>query len=114
MSAYSEEHSDLLPLDDEGEFLQHSTLLVDGNKGIYLPQIFIETYYSFIDPVCHTDKIEGDIALIRYHGPDDQFYWHAWDAILDNVRLILPGVGGDKTYTLYQDGDLFAVPVSVD
>jgi hypothetical protein len=39
--------------------------------------------------------------------PDSEGYWDAWAYVLDNARFVHDG----DTYTLYQDGDLWALCV---
>lgn len=110
MSAYSEQHNDLLPIDDDSEFLQHSTLLIDGHNGVYIPQRFAEQYRPFITKECLNDDINDDLDVLE-EGPDGEWYDDAWQSVLDKVVIVLPD---NKKYTLYQDDDLYAVPMSID
>lgn len=78
-------------------------LLLDGHHGVYIPQLFAQ-YYG--------DKLKGqqpDISLdidTLLAGPDGEFYWEAWEGILDGEYL---DDNGNK-FTLYQSGDLWLVP----
>src|SRR5690554_4916579 len=74
-------------------------LLADFARGIYIPQFFAKTVYR--------DKLRGvsaeDLATLET-GPDDEWYWEAWEDVLDNAEIH----DGGHVYKLYQDGDLFA------
>lgn len=39
--------------------------------------------------------------------PENEFYWETWGAVLDNVTIIIE----NKNYSLYQDDDLWAIPI---
>jgi hypothetical protein len=49
--------------------------------------------------------IDADDVAILETGPDHEQYWDAWQDVLDNATW----TDGKNTWTLYQDGDLFAV-----
>jgi len=72
-------------------------ILVSDHHGIYIPQVFAEQFqFSGIDV--------NDINLVS-KGPDHEWYWEAWESIINDAFQI------DKngnTWKLYQDGDLFA------
>lgn len=77
------------------------TCLLDGNRGVYIPQAFVE---CFIPDVWNITN-EDDIAILR-EGPEHEWYWEVWDSVLNEaVHTDMHG----KDWTLYQDGDLFAV-----
>lgn len=46
-----------------------------------------------------------DLAILR-QGPDHADYWEAWDDVLSSASYT---DDDGHTWTLYQDGDLFAV-----
>ena len=74
-----------------------SELFADSARGIYIPQHFAESYA--------TEKwkyIDADDIQILLVGPNHQFYWDAWDSVLNNAETICGGV-------LHQDGDLWVV-----
>lgn len=75
-------------------------LLLDSNRGIYLPQAFA----ADID-TSKFDGIEADDLRTLQLGPDVEFYWDAWVSILDNAEY----KRGGNTWRLHQDGDLFMV-----
>lgn len=39
-------------------------------------------------------------------GPDHEWYWEAWQSILDDAHIVSDGI----TWRLHQDGDLWEVP----
>ena len=77
-------------------------LLVDSHHGQYIPQAFAETVRREL----FGDSISADDFEIIAAGPDAEFYWDAWDSILNSAET-KDGV------TLWQDGDLWAVDWSL-
>ena len=75
-------------------------LLLDEDRGIYLPQAFAESAEGWknIDP-------KDREALLA--GPDHDFYWDAWNSVLDNATWTDPE--NHEVFYLYQDGNLYAV-----
>lgn len=73
--------------------------IIDSSRGIYIPQAFAEQFEGWhgIDP--------DDLAILL-EGPDHPDYWEAWDAVLSSASY---ADDDGHTWTLYQDGDLFAV-----
>ena len=80
-----------------------SQLFADSARGVYIPQHFAESV--------NRDFLSGvnadDLATLE-SGPDAEWYWEAWESILDNARLT-DSTG--QVWTLYQDGDLWLVPI---
>ena len=76
-------------------------LLVDGNRGIYIPKQFADNYGEQLIGAAFADPI-----AICKQGPDHADYWQAWDEIERDGIVVLDG----KQYTLHQDGDLWAIP----
>lgn len=73
-------------------------LLIDGAHGIYVPMAFIEQAQGW-------DLPQEAVEIVKA-GPDHPDYWEAWVEILDSASF----QGEEEhTWTLYQDGDLFAV-----
>lgn len=77
-------------------------LLLDGNRGRYLPQAFSENYgndsaLSGVSPEC---------LEVLACGPDHENYWMAWDECLDQAVITAFG----RKYLLFQHQDLWAVP----
>lgn len=72
----------------------------DGASGIYIPQRFANEHV----PELWTGIDSEDLDILRA-GPEHEFYDDAWSAVLDDATATIDG----NTFTLYQDGDLFAV-----
>ena len=77
-------------------------IYADDARGIYIPQYFATSVHrEFVKGV-----EEEDWGILE-SGPDNEFYWEAWDSVLKNATLT--DSNGDE-WTLYQDGALFLVP----
>lgn len=72
-------------------------LLLDDNRGIYIPQDFCGMF-----DISDWQINDAD-AAICIAGPDHGFYWDAWNDILNSAQHIKHG------HRLYQDGTLFAL-----
>ena len=79
---------------------QELILLLSDNRGQYIPQNFIEQYGDDLVNVSDEDK------QILLAGPYHELYSEAWDTVLMDGIIRMDG----NVYTLYQDGDLWAVP----
>jgi hypothetical protein len=73
-------------------------LLLDSNRGIYIPQHFVN---EFDLPLFGIAEDGEDIKTLRA-GPDHQWYWGAWDNILRHAETEDGGL-------LHHDGDLWLV-----
>jgi hypothetical protein len=75
-------------------------ILLDGLRGIYVPQKFAQL-----------EGISGipaeDLAILRA-GPDHESYWEAWEDALRFGEITVAGI----CYSLHQsdEGDLWAIP----
>lgn len=76
-------------------------LMIDARHGIYVPQLFAKEI--FFDKWGFKDDDE-DIKIIS-EGPENEFYWEAWQSVLDRAELVN---AFGKKFRLYQDGDLWA------
>lgn len=83
-------------------FNEDVQLLVDGAHGQYIPQIFVQNYKNYI----LEKSVNADDLNILLEGPYAQYYWEAWDTVEQSA--ILQDDNGIR-WTLYQDGDLWAV-----
>ena len=87
----SKEHKDWTP--GKGP-----TLLLDGHRGIFIPQAFGQ--------IITADIQEEDRSVLQ-DGPDHEHYWDVWEDVLNTCTWTdADGV----TWSLYQDNDLWAVP----
>ena len=71
--------------------------LVDSHHGIYVPQIFAQTFIGW--------RMTLEDERILQEGPDNPVYWETWDAVLGDAEIEIDG----HTWTLHQDEDLWAV-----
>jgi hypothetical protein len=78
--------------------------IADGARGIYVPQFFAEMGLK-------TEGVKAEDLAILAEGPDHEFYWEAWDDVLRDGVVIL--TDGQRCH-LYQDGDLFLVPIETE
>lgn len=93
-------------IDDEGPDLGKAVLLFADSRGVYIPKEFAETINrEFVTGVSAEDY------RILMAGPEHTDYWDAWADVCDNATITDPKLGECK---LYQDGDLWLVPVPVD
>ena len=92
--------------EDGGEFPEGTELLLDDHHGIYIPQLFAEQFGDDADDVAQKWGVSAENVNILLQGPDAEGYWDAWDMILNVAERTVNG----KTYTLFQDGALWAVP----
>ena len=76
--------------------------LVDSARGSYVPQAFIELYDK---AAWHVSSADAEILRA---GPDHPDYWDTWDNVLNCAHYV---AHDGRTFTLYQDGDLFAVAI---
>lgn len=85
-------------------------LLVNDHHGIYIAQIFCQSYSAYITNMSEVRE-DFDICL---QGPDHEEYWDAWDDLINNVQFT--NDRGEK-YTignLPESGDLWAIPENFD
>jgi hypothetical protein len=89
--------------------LQAVTLVLDGARGRYIPRDFVSddkwgfdlehcASWGLTDANCRSWEAAKN--------PDSDWYWDAWAWILDNAKYTDES---GNVYTLYQDGDLFAL-----
>lgn len=93
--------------EDESEEngLENAELLIDGNRGIYIPQLFAKAVLSGEFSLRNKQQLQEELSILK-NGPDEEEYWEAWEDVLDTAILVT----GGQQYTLYQEGDLWAVP----
>lgn len=75
-------------------------IIFDSHRGVYIPQAFAQ--------FCNPQKwgISEDTLRTLLNGPDTDFYWEAWDSVL-NSACYTDEHG--HTWTLHHDGELFAL-----
>lgn len=76
------------------------TLLLDSNRGDYIPEIFAR---------CYEHRIPEHIYSYL-QDPEREEYWEAWAWVLDTVTIEIDGY----PHYLWHDGDLWAIPEGFD
>lgn len=77
-------------------------LLIDSNRGVYIPQIFAENYLFMLANKGEIDKeVLSDISSF-----ENEFYWESWDEILNNAIIKF----GNEIGYLYHNEDLWFFP----
>lgn len=90
---------------DEQEGIVERELLIDENRGIYIPQEFSKRF----DPNEWQLGNEKEALDILKAGPDHTDYWEAWDEILATATFVEKRNGQQLVWALEQEGSLFAV-----
>ena len=81
-------------------------LYLSDAHGVYIPQNFAE----LTKRECVTGVSDSDWECLLI-GPTmkNEWYWEAWQSVLNSARVTEPKTG--VIYTVYQDGDCWLVPV---
>ena len=74
-------------------------LMMSDSYGVYIPHHFLDCRIGW-------HGIAPEDAEIIAQGPDHEWYWEAWDSVLNNAFWI--DAEGHR-FTLHQDGDLWAI-----
>ena len=74
-----------------------SICLVDGIRGVYVPQFFATHLFSWT-------MSDEDRAVLQA-GPDHPDYWPTWEHVLATATMTVNG----RKWGLWHDQDLFAV-----
>lgn len=76
-------------------------VLVDSQRGIYMPQFFARTYAALY-------KLDPKDREVLEAGPYHPDYWEAWDSVLDSTERV--DAEGHKWHLhLTDNGDLLVV-----
>lgn len=76
-------------------------LLIDGVYGIHIPECFADRFHWD-----HWNISKEDNFCLSLDSEESEHYWETWESVLNNAYHI--DEEGNR-WTLYQDGDLFAV-----
>lgn len=76
-------------------------ILLSDSHGIYLPQGFVEKF-----DMSDWHGVSAEDHEILSAGPEHEFYWDAWENILNTASHIDED---GMQWKLWQDGDLFAI-----
>lgn len=81
-------------------------ILLDSNRGVYIPQHFAEEFALQCADGKGWDGISEKDRETLLAGPDHDEYWEAWVGALVHATY----TDSDRhVWRLYQDGDLFAI-----
>lgn len=83
--------------------MENMFFLIDANKGIYIPKVFVQRWGN----TCVKGITQTDIDILMA-GPDHHQYFDVWDEVAHQIEFLFDG----QLHTLYEDQDLFAVPVN--
>lgn len=82
-------------------------LLISDRHGIYIPQVYCQQLTE--DDAAEYGVQWSDVVCCQ-SGPDQDWYWESWQAILDVAEWEEDG----ETWCLHQNGDLWAIRADVD
>jgi len=74
-------------------------LLIDSRHGVYILSNFIKEFEGWTG-------ISDEDREILAAGPEHEWYWEAWDDVLDSARCVDKE---GKEWCLHQEDDLFAI-----
>jgi len=77
------------------------SLILSSARGVYIPRDFATDYGACIKG----DSLADDLTCLE-RGPDDEYYWEAWDRVLDGAVLVDTD-GREFTLLNGVDGDIF-------
>jgi hypothetical protein len=83
-------------------------LWLSDNRGRYIPRDFA---LSFKNRAKSIIGVSDDDWKTLKAGPDDEWYWEAWENVLNNA--VVTDENGVK-YTVYQDGDCWLIPEGME
>lgn len=89
------------------ELPEGAELFLDSARGIYIPQNFAE----IVKRKC-VEGVSAEQWAILEEGPEHEWYWEAWDEVLNSAVLTNPDTG--QRFTPYQDGDLWLIPENAE
>jgi hypothetical protein len=82
--------------------LSNAELFLDSNRGIYIPRDFAEQVRHEL-----VENVTAEDWDILQAGPDHELYWDVWNDVEQKAVID----DGNRKFTLYQDGDLWLVPL---
>lgn len=77
--------------------------LIDGNRGIYIPQQFAKIWGNSVQFGMNEEQ-----KTVLLAGPQTSDYWDVWEEVVNEVEFLFDG----QLCTLFEEQDLFAVPVN--
>jgi len=89
--------------------MENIVLILSDTRGVYIPRGFVTGNDPAVLDTAHCDKwhISLDLAATLLNDPyTTESFWDIWVQILESAYFI---ADDGRKYTLYQDGDLFAI-----
>ena len=83
-------------------------LFLNDARGVYIPRDFAQ---SFVDRNKSVQGVSDEEWAILEAGPEHEQYWDVWNDI-ETTAKVTDYINGVE-YTLYQDGDLWLIPVGM-
>ena len=83
--------------------LENAELFLDSNRGVYIPRDFAEVVRHEL-----VENVTAEQWNVLQAGPDHECYWETWERVLDYAVLD----DGNRKFTLYQDGELWLIPIT--
>lgn len=81
-------------------------ILLNDSYGIYIPQKFAQ-FFNHPENFFNYKKVNEDLNFLASEDSyENSDYWDIWEEILNLAAMLIDG----HKYSLYQDGDLFAIP----
>lgn len=90
-----------------------SRLLLSDSHGVYIPQLYCQ---SLSEEDAKEMSVSYEDVLTCQSGPDEEFYWDAWQGILDSAEITEPATLKEEeiVWRLIQNGDLWQVRSDVE
>ena len=83
--------------------LENAELFLDSNRGVYIPRDFAESVRHEL-----VENVTAEQWDVLQAGPEHEWYWDCWNNVLNNAEID----DGNRKFTLYQDGDLWIIPIT--
>ena len=80
-----------------------SELFLSDARGVYIPRDFAESVRREL-----VENVSDDEWQIMLSGPEHEWYWDAWNDVEQKAVIN----DGNRRWTLYQDGDLWLIPIT--
>ena len=91
---------------EDQELERLTECVVSDSWGIYVPQHFCQKYDLDWAPSEIKNKLKEDWQICL-NGPEEEWYWDAWQEVLDNYKICHPSLG--YFYRFEQNGDVFEI-----
>lgn len=88
-------------------FVRTADIILSDRRGVYIPQNFAKGFIIGADGWQGISSEDLECVKLGPYSEENEWYWEAWESILNSAYLI--DSDGLK-WTLFQDGDLYAIP----